>query len=537
MTEPINFGAALRRGWRLLIASAVIFAVVAVFVPVSGVSNTKPKPLHWKASATVGAPPSGSSSAIGNAVSSAQILFFANSFEVKATAVSEAKVAKDSQLSVLLTMTAAYATNGKAKSTAKNHSNLVVLSASESTPNLAAAVANAYAKALGEALTAQAAAHQAAASGTKSQQPASAPSTGYQVLVPALASRAKNTTVHTSNLAASKKVRLLAGFLAGLVIGVLVILIRELLDKRLRKPSRAEAHFRFPVIAEIPASTTTASDPPADPLVMVSDPASPAAEAYRRLRIAILFEGLAAVAPSGGSGFDDFYTTTASPGAFVPSEQYKVPEPGTRQIVLVASAGSEATRPFVAANLGATFAEAGQRVIVINTGDLGSGSAPTADGNFTGAISSADIESHLQPSNLANVSTLSLRPFVRNSGALVARAGVVFDALRPLADVVIVETPPLLQFPHAHALAHAVDVVLVVGESGSTTTDEADQAGDLLRRLGSPVLGVVFTRASVPKREARQQSRQKHQAAAPDQGNAADTAPETPDPPSAETQP
>jgi len=38
MTEPINFGAALRRGWRLLIASAVIFAVVAVFVPVSGAS-------------------------------------------------------------------------------------------------------------------------------------------------------------------------------------------------------------------------------------------------------------------------------------------------------------------------------------------------------------------------------------------------------------------------------------------------------------------------------------------------------------------
>jgi hypothetical protein len=42
-------------------------------------------------------------------------------------------------------------------------------------------------------------------------------------------------------------------------------------------------------------------------------------------------------------------------------------------------------------------------------------------------------------------------------------------------------------------LAHAVDVVLVVGECGSTTYDDARKVGDLLRRINAPVLGVVLT--------------------------------------------
>ena len=99
---------------------------------------------------------------------------------------------------------------------------------------------------------------------------------------------------------------------------------------------------------------------------------------------------------------------------------------------------------------------------------------------------------------------LSLRPFVKNSGQLVNRASPVFEAARQIADVVLVEAPPFLQFHHGEALAHAVDVVLVVAECGETTFQGADETGVDLRRIGAPVLGVVFTEVPLTKAEKRE---------------------------------
>jgi Mrp family chromosome partitioning ATPase len=76
---------------------------------------------------------------------------------------------------------------------------------------------------------------------------------------------------------------------------------------------------------------------------------------------------------------------------------------------------------------------------------------------------------------------------------LVNRGPAVIERARNLADVVIVEVPPVLALHHAEALAHAVDVTIVVAECKFTTFDDARQAGDLLRRMGAPVLGVVLT--------------------------------------------
>jgi len=49
-----------------------------------------------------------------------------------------------------------------------------------------------------------------------------------------------------------------------------------------------------------------------------------------------------------------------------------------------------------------------------------------------------------------------------------------------------------------------VDVVLVVAESKFTTFDDARHAGDLLRRMGAPVLGVVLTNVPLNQRDIRQ---------------------------------
>jgi Mrp family chromosome partitioning ATPase len=504
MIEPINIGGALRRSWRLLVVLAIVFAIVAVLIPVSGAKHTANK-YRYQNLAIVGAqPPEGTQSP---GVNVDTILFWANNYYTKAQAVAAVGLSA-SLLKLAPLMSGAQGTFGAVdstksttsttapKKTAKNSATFVVLlNAVGQTPLLSQKLANAYATAVGNAVNKQFAAREAALP-TAQQQ--TNPQSGFYVLQPSLLGSAYKVKGSGSSATSSKKVRLLAGLVIGLLLGVLIVLAREVLDKTLRSAARAEANFRYPVLAEIPQRQIgeTGSGTRLD---VVGDPSSPTAEAYRMLRMSVMFERL-----SPGLAPMDGYADGAGAWPLIGGEAYKAPEPGTRQIILVVSAGNEETRSVVAANLGAAYGEAGQRVIVTSTGDIGSGYAAGNVRNGTSGLDLFELSAHLQSSSLANVSRLSLQPFVGTSGQLVTRAAEVLEAARGLADVIIVEAPPLLVVHHGEALVHSVDAVLIVGECGTTTADQARRAGDILRRIGAPVLGVVLTKVRLPSKDLRQ---------------------------------
>ncbi len=170
-------------------------------------------------------------------------------------------------------------------------------------------------------------------------------------------------------------------------------------------------------------------------------------------------------------------------------------ESNERHIVLVVSPDHEPTRPVVAVNLAAVYAEADQRVVVASTTDLGIGRPviTSPGGAFTGEIRPVDVEARLERTRVDNVFRLPLTLFLQNSSQLVTRGRELLEAARSVSDVIIIETPSLLTVHHAEALSHAVDVVLVVGECGRTRMAEARKASALLRRIGAPVLGVALT--------------------------------------------
>ena len=62
---------------------------------------------------------------------------------------------------------------------------------------------------------------------------------------------------------------------------------------------------------------------------------------------------------------------------------------------------------------------------------------------------------------------------------------------RKLADIVIVDTPPLLATNEAVELIPAADSTVVVCRHNKTTRDAATRSRDLLERLGASVTGVV----------------------------------------------
>ena len=501
MVEFDVYLGALRRSWRLLVALAVVFAIVAAVLPVSP-PKAKPTKFHWQSAAIVGAEPAQGIGASG--VTNQTIMFFGNLFYAKYAAAKA--VGLEGQIEVLSPLMSASTTSATSISSSststpvikKNTSttgNLVQLIAPGTSAAAAAKLANAYSKAVEDEINTAYAARLAAATAAKTQSTLP-PTSGFGIVQPAFASAAKHVAGPQASITSSRKVRLLIGIVVGLLVGAIVVLVRELRDKTIKTRSKAESAYGFPVIAEFPArGAPSAADSAAPGLEVWTDPASITAETYRLLRISINFEELAEQAPA-----DPF---ASAAWQIAPKDAYQAPDPASRRIVMVASAGDEQTRAIVAANLAAIYSEAGQQVIVISTADIESRrSAVEAPLPVTGP---ADIEPYLLPSSLEHVSRLSLRPFVNSSAQLVNRAPAVLQAVRELADLVIVEAGPLLSVHHGEALAHAVDVTLVVAECRTTPEQDARRAGELIRRIGVPVLGIVLTNVGAargPKNEA-----------------------------------
>jgi Mrp family chromosome partitioning ATPase len=346
---------------------------------------------------------------------------------------------------------------------------------------------------------------------------AASASTGYLILQPAQASVATKTGGGLGGLGSSRLVRGVAGFVIGLVLAAGIVLVLEMLDKRIRGSSRAEETFGFPVVAEIPIPS---KENGAGVVSVFSGDSTPTAEAYRMLRMSVLF---GVVEPAsryedngngprsrGTSGPDAASGSQTSNGDRLASDSSRS-RSAVRQVIMVVSAGTEATRPLVVTNLAATFADGGQRVLVMSTHDLHASNRVSPPGQDPIApIAPEVLESALRPSPLANVSSVPLIPFVANSGQLALRGPAVLEAARHLAEVILVEAPPLLGFHDAEALAPSVDVVLIVGECLATTFDQAKRSGDLLRRIGAPVIGVALTNMRIGSRDIRRSIEKPH---------------------------
>ncbi len=338
----------------------------------------------------------------------------------------------------------------------------------------------------------------------------------YRVLVPAIAAvpvvLGKKSGV--AAVAGHRSTKILGAAFAGLLIAVAIIVLVEVADRTLRSVRAAEASFDLPVVAEIPLRAGVGktlngrSRPPR--LDVVLEPTSIVAEAYRLLQTAVLLEPLAAdmaaLNPTnyggfsgGGNGNGNGNGNGHGSSALPPYPETKVRT--KRQVVLVVSPGLEPSRSPLVANLAAVYGESGASTLVVSIGNLAWRRSRTVpgpelppDGNF----GPDDIAPRTTQSQVRGVSGLRFDQLLQTRSQVVAQGPSIIEAAREVADVVIVEGPPLLAAHDAIALLPAVDVVLLVAEFAFTKIEQAKEAGDLLRRFRAPVLGVALT--NVPRR-------------------------------------
>ncbi len=288
--EPIDYGGALRRSWRLLVGLAIIGAVIAAFLPVAHAKAVKSR-CPMQAVALVGTPPQGGGSPLNGSVTDAQILFEANATTTLQQVVSDAgAVIPDYDLPAYMVASRRRRQgDGSGRTDQAEHPDQRPADRIRGHRRRRGRVGQPVRPDAHDVMTQKATEKQA-------QNPKSGGgtvATGYTILHPALGATKVHAGVKAS-LGASRKVRVGAGLVIGLVIGAGIVLLRELLDKRLRNAARAEANFGFPVVVEIPTAVLGATPVGLAPMVdVIREPDSPGAEAYRMLRMSVMFEGLA----------------------------------------------------------------------------------------------------------------------------------------------------------------------------------------------------------------------------------------------------
>lgn len=265
---------------------------------------------------------------------------------------------------------------------------------------------------------------------------------------------------------------IIAGLLAGLVLGVAAAFATQILDPKLRREEQLRTLYRLPVIGRIPREPKESAEAPLGPRRI-----SPAvAEAYRTLR----------------------GTVTAS-----------TRDDGARVLLVTGSSPSEG-KTTTAINLAASLSSTGRRVILIEA-DLRRPAISRAlsvearRGVVGVLIESVSLEDALIDGDAFGLPNLKLL-LAENEGGWISELFSLPTAIdlltkaKELAEYVIIDSPPLTDVVDALPLARNVDDVLVVVRPGTTKISKLVQLGELLAENGIRPMGFAVVGTPPPGR-------------------------------------
>lgn len=202
-------------------------------------------------------------------------------------------------------------------------------------------------------------------------------------------------------------------------------------------------------------------------LVTITDPRSPAAEAYRTLRTNLSFFSL---------------------------------DHPIQTLVVTSPAAGEGKSTAVA-NLAVTMAQSGRRTILVDC-DLRRPSLHEQFGlSMTPGLTNLVLEEltdlPLQATGVDNLWLLSSGPTPPNPADFLGaqRMDRLIAQLAERADVVLFDAPPVVAAADAAILGAKADGVLLVIQAGRTRRDQSERARELLEQAKVRIVGVALTNA------------------------------------------
>jgi succinoglycan biosynthesis transport protein ExoP len=257
----------------------------------------------------------------------------------------------------------------------------------------------------------------------------------------------------------------LAAFV-GMMGGLTVLVGTELRDGRVRDSASAARATGAPLLASLPPLETGREGD----MVLLSDPASPTAEAFRRLRAVLL-------------------PPPAKPGA---------------RTVLFASAVPGEGRSLCAMNYAASLAMQGQRTLLLDADMRRPGLSREHVRNEFGGLGDylsgeSDPAKSCFPTALPNLFLLSSGPMRNDAAELLA--GTRFPALLEDAyrwfDAVVIDSPPVLAVSDALAMCRYADRVCLVVRQNASERKNLRKAAEMIRSSGGNLVGFVWNELPV----------------------------------------
>lgn len=288
----------------------------------------------------------------------------------------------------------------------------------------------------------------------------------------------------------------LLGAVVGLLLGTGIVFLREQLDDRVRSASEIERITGLPLLARLPYDDETAKG--TSGVVVVDRPNTPLSEAMRSLRTSIQYLGV--------------------------DQAIKV--------IVITSAVPGEGKSLVAANLAAVFAKADYRTLLISAdlrrssindlfGEIGpsagltgimtpfglngttagaNGHGNTAGPDMHGKDEKATVDALLK-TPVPGLLLLPSGPTPPNPAEMLGsrRMARVLAELSSVADVIVIDTPPLLPVTDAAVLASQADGVILVTAINESRRDATQRAMAMLEGTGARLLGTVVNKMPSPR--------------------------------------
>lgn len=252
------------------------------------------------------------------------------------------------------------------------------------------------------------------------------------------------------------------GFLLGLILGVGLAVVRDMLDNTVKDRETMEQLTRSGLVGSIPLDKERRKQA----AIAFENDNSAIAEAFRKVRTNLQF--LAVDNPP-------------------------------RVIVCTSSMPSEG-KSTTAINIALALAEAEHNVVLVD-GDM---RRPTLAkyldlvgpvGFSTVLSGAADVGEALQKTRFPGLTVLTSGAIPPNPSELLGSQAAknLLNELRAEFDYVIVDSTPLLAVTDAAVLAAGSDGVLIMARHGHTKRDQLTHAVASLESVGAPVLGAILT--------------------------------------------
>lgn len=268
-----------------------------------------------------------------------------------------------------------------------------------------------------------------------------------------------------------KSTTLFLALLAGSALGSMLAFVRDWMDQRLRSAEEIKQVLGLPVLGVVP-HIANAGTPSQRGMIIHNESMSDVAEAYRTVRTAVYFGQAGEVA----------------------------------RTILVTSPTPGDGKTTLASNLAIAMAQAGNRILLLDADFR----KPTQHKIFEldkrvglSSVLAGEIklEAAISHTAVSGLDVLPCGPIPANPSEILNSQTFadILDQLVQKYDHVILDSPPIMPVTDSRILAASCDATVLALRAERSTRKGALYARDVLRSVGSQILGVVVN--DVPRRK------------------------------------